>query len=235
MPSLANIQLSPKESCAKEAASTQPGIQLNSAFKVCGGAFAKHRMAMKLFRDVARAGLQSASIMTAADLSTQLIVEKKRLKSGEAIDGGMEASKPRPVATYDPVRTLHWATVGLTLHGPYFFFSFSRVDSLFGAATALRIVAKKTAFAQFVVFPPYLMALFWYVGVMEGSDDVVGKVCDRAPEAFVGGCLYWPVANYVNFSFVPSSARVLYIAAIGGLWNGYLSYMNARKIDGDTE
>ncbi|KAL7525897.1 hypothetical protein ACHAXR_003003 [Thalassiosira sp. AJA248-18] len=194
-----------------------------------------------LLRSAARAGLQSASIMAVADITTQLLVEKRSIaqyppsKQTIAIEDAT-TSLPPP-RHYDPMRTVRWAVVGLTLHGPYFFLSFGKLDRTLGAATNIFIVAKKTAAAQLIVFPPYLLALFTYMGVMEegnstNTDVIMAKVQDRVPKAFFGGCIFWPIANFINFSFVSVGARVPYLAAVGGLWNGYLSYMNGKIHDG---
>ena len=177
---------------------------------------------LNLFKSAAiRAGMQSASIMTVADIMTQLVVEKKSL---------VDDNTGKDLARYDPVRTLRWATVGLTLHGPYFRYCFARLDQIFaGTAQSLLVVAKKTALAQFIVFPPYLVALFTAIGIMEGSDNVVGKVRTNVPKAFMGGCIFWPITNCFNFALVPPTARVPYLASVGALWNGYLSFMNSKS------
>lgn len=158
-----------------------------------------------------RAGIQSGSIMCISDALTQIGIE------GKTFD-----------ATYDLYRTLRWTAAGLLLHGPYFFVGFSRVDSFFGAATSIQTVAKKTAFAQFVLFPPYLVLLFSFMGLSEGHSNVPRKVQERVPEAFVGGCVFWPISNGLNFALVPPSLRVPYVATSAGLWNCYLSWANAR-------
>ena len=170
---------------------------------------------MSLRNKVLRAGLQSGSIMCVADAMTQMVIEGKLLSVSNN-------------NAFDPVRTLRWGIAGLTLHGPYFFLGFRRVDRYFGAATSMSIVLQKTAVAQFILFPPYLVALFSYMGFMEGSEDIPTKVRHRVPEAFLGGCVFWPVANGVNFAMVPSTLRVPYLALSAGVWNSYLSWANAR-------
>ena len=157
--------------------------------------------------------------MTAADILTQL---------------GIETTKQH---NYNVHRTLRWTAAGLTLHGPYFFVGFSQLDRYFGAAPTFRTVALKTAAAQFILFPPYLCMLFAYMGWMEGCNDVPTKLRQRVPEAFVGGCVYWPVANGINFWLVPSTLRVPYLAMSAGMWNCYLSWANARgtKMQSETE
>lgn len=177
-----------------------------------------------LLQQVARAGFQSGTIMAAADVFTQTVIEG----SGNAAAAAEEVDWPR---------TGRWAIAGLTIHGPFFFLGFRRVDQYFGAATSLKIVAYKTATAQFVLFPPYLVALFSYFGYLESFNSsfnhdawtgVTTKVRHCVPAAFVSGCVFWPIANVLNFGFVPASLRVPYLAASAGVWNSYLSWTNAR-------
>ena len=102
---------------------------------------------------------------------------------------------------YDPY--MRWATVGLTLHGPYFLHAFGRLDCIMGGGTTLVHVTKKTATGQLVIFLTYLVALFLYMGALEGSasagaGDVTAKVWEKVPEAFVGGCAFWPAANLLT-------------------------------------
>lgn len=160
-----------------------------------------------------KAGLQSGSIMSVADVTTQWLVEGKNFSGG-----------------YDAKRTMRWALAGLTLHGPYFFLGFSAVDKRIGPATSIKVVAQKTAIAQFILFPPYLVALFTFMGVLEQQPSIMEKVRTKVPEAFISGCIYWPIANGINFAIVPATLRVPYLAASAGLWNSYLSWENARDM-----
>lgn len=80
-----------------------------------------------------------------------------------------------------------------------------------------------------MLFPPYLVALFTYLGLAEGNPDVAQKVRHKVPEAFIAGCVFWPVANGVNFMFVSGSLRIPWLAASAGCWNMYLSWENHRE------
>lgn len=156
-----------------------------------------------------RAGIQSGSIMAAADTVTQLQIEHR--------------------STWDARRTTRWATAGLFLHGPYFCAGFVQIDRYFGMATSFSNVIKKTLTAQIVLFGPYLAMLFGFLGWMEGHPNIQQKVQQQVPDAFIVGAFYWPVANSLNFALVPPSLRVPYLATAAGLWNGYLSWSNARQ------
>jgi protein Mpv17 len=129
---------------------------------------------------------------------------------------------------YDVERTLRWSICGLVLHGPYFYCGFSVLDKRLGRATSWKVVAKKTAAAQFVLFPPYLCLLFSLMGILEGRTDIIAKIKHQVPEAFLSGCIYWPIANGINFALVHDRMRVPYLALSAGLWNSYLSWNNQR-------
>ena len=165
---------------------------------------------------VVQAGLQSGTIMSVADLATQCCL------------GGDQ----RLPSMIDWDRTLRWSVAGLLLHGPYFFLGFSCLDAVFGAATHWSTVAKKTVTAQLVLFPPYLTLLFSYMAVAEGQRSlthVAEKVQQKVPQAFLGGSVFWPIVNAINFTFVTQTFRMPFLAACGAVWNSYLSWANARK------
>ena len=175
---------------------------------------------MKL-RHLLQAGAQSGTIMAVSDIGTQ-VWEKS------------SSSSTWTLSDLDAARTLRWTVAGIVLHGPYFATGFSFLDRQFGVATSLRTVVTKTAAAQFLLFPPYLIALFGLLGVLEGRPPahVMDKIQHRVPDVFVHGCAFWPVANMVNFALVSPTMRVPYVAACAGVWNSYLSWTNAR---GDAE
>jgi hypothetical protein len=187
-------------------------------------------MSPVLLRPAIKAGFHSASIMSLADLTTQLVVEDRAILPAHSHTTDDDKSINN---SYDPKRTMRWTAIGLTLHGPYFFTAFQQLDRIFGASTSLKVATTKTIFGQLIIFPPYLTALFVYMGLLEGmkKDDIRDKVYDRVPKAFVSGCIFWPFANMFNFSVVPVKWRVVYLAGVGGLWNGYLSYLNQSGDD----
>ncbi|EER10776.1 hypothetical protein Pmar_PMAR000820 [Perkinsus marinus ATCC 50983] len=57
----------------------------------------------------------------------------------------------------------------------------------------------KTAVAQVVVFPVYVVALFAYLGFLDGAPSITDNIAHKAPQAFVAGCGFWPVANMFGF------------------------------------
>mmetsp|Transcript_26405 Transcript_26405/g.26807 ORF Transcript_26405/g.26807 Transcript_26405/m.26807 type:complete len:194 (-) Transcript_26405:63-644(-) len=179
-----------------------------------------------LIPKIARSSLQAGSIMVVADAVTQIFVEKRVLIRVEKQEKYRSSH-----LHYDKMRTVRWGCAGLALHGPYFFVSMRRLDTYFGPASTLINAFKKTITAQVLIFPPYLFMLFPFIGALEGlpASDVMSKTKQRVPEAFLAGCLFWPVVNVFNFIFVPATMRVPYLAGLGSIWNSFLSWLNARE------
>eukprot|EP00934_Nitzschia_sp_Nitz4_P009294 Nitzschia sp. Nitz4//scaffold7_size249615//202268//202822//NITZ4_001204-RA/size249615-processed-gene-0.157-mRNA-1//1//CDS//3329558523//9284//frame0 len=167
---------------------------------------------MLTITSILKAGVQSSVIMTMADVGTQLLEKDVDADSN-----------------LDLHRTLRWTLAGLLLHGPFFYAGFSMLDRRFGAAATLKVVAAKTASAQFILFPPYLVALFGFMGALENHPNIVEKIKTKVPAAFASGCVYWPIANTINFAVVPPAMRVPYVATSAGVWNSYLSWTNSKK------
>ena len=61
------------------------------------------------------------------------------------------------------------------------------------------------------------------------TDVVWERVWAFVPRTFMAGGLFWPVANMVNFMWIPSTQRVLYVNAVGVVWNAYLSYASSSS------
>jgi hypothetical protein len=198
-----------------------------------------------------RSGLQSGVIMSIADITTQFVIEGKTFVDFDEHENNHNNNNNKvdddTCSAYSLTRTLRWTVAGLLLHGPYFYIGFSQLDKFVGAGVrkqqqqqqrqnvirgnltaSWKVVAQKTALAQFVLFPPYLAMLFGYMGYREGHPDIVQKIQQRVPEAFVSGCVYWPIANGINFAIIPTTFRIPYLAVSAGLWNSYLSWTNHR-------
>lgn len=125
-----------------------------------------------------------------------------------------------------------FALAGATLHGPYFYYGFKLMDRvpMYGVKTALGKSLTKTLVTQVTIFPLYLGLLFVYLGVLEGkSNDIIeDKVLTAWPRAYMSGSAFWPVANTVNFLYVPPSWRAPYVAGAGLVWNAIVSWENGR-------
>lgn len=85
-------------------------------------------------------------------------------------------------------------------------------------------VLKKTTLGQITLFPVYLSMFFCYMGLLEGKglEGGMEKLKASFSKTYASGSIFWPIANIINFRFVPATNRVLYVNACGLLWNTFL-------------
>jgi protein Mpv17 len=62
------------------------------------------------------------------------------------------------------------------------------------------------------------------MGVLEGRGLAGGieKLRTNFVNTFLGGSVFWPVVNMINFVHVPSTHRLLYVNGCGLIWNAFL-------------
>jgi protein Mpv17 len=156
-----------------------------------------------MMHPIVKAGLTSGGIMFVADIFAQGLQHLTSNTKGES--------------GFDPVRTVRFAAVGMTCHGPYFMAGFGWVDRLFGSPLSASgtvmwgVLAKKVLTTQLILNPPYMAILFAWMGLLEGRRTVasiVANVVAKWPAAFWMGNLFWPVANTINFRFLGPEYRV---------------------------
>eukprot|EP00270_Netrium_digitus_P019080 TRINITY_DN741_c0_g1_i1.p1 TRINITY_DN741_c0_g1~~TRINITY_DN741_c0_g1_i1.p1 ORF type:complete len:216 (+),score=36.27 TRINITY_DN741_c0_g1_i1:111-758(+) len=184
-----------------------------------------------------RAGLTSAVVMSVGDLTCQAIsnsvvdAKESRPKTKALVAETKDVSSSGSSRSgFDLQRTARFGLVGLTLHGPFFYHGMQQLDLRFGPAKSLQMAVQKSLIGQFTLFPTYVTSFFLYMGLLEGRSGaaLLDKVKAGFSAAFGAGCIFWPLANVINFRFVPVTGRILYLNGAGLLWNSYLSWTNVR-------
>jgi len=142
----------------------------------------------------------------------------------------------------DYERTLRFFTVGLTLHGPMFHYAlpwlhrvqFCGVKRVFG--NWQNHALPKVALGHVTLFPAYTSMFLGYLGVLEGLSfrENMERMASRLPDLLIYGSAIWPVANVVNFAYVPLHGRLLYLNMIGVGWNAFLSYQTCKGAGDET-
>jgi protein Mpv17 len=173
---------------------------------------------MSGWKPLLKAGLTSASVMSAGDAGFQII---KCINANQDIK-------------IDLKETAKFAIIGLTLHGPLVYSSFRWLEKLSGGQSrnaTFRNAAKYAAISQVTFFPMFSTAFFAYMGLLEGLslNECKEKVVKVLPPTMITGTAFWPAVTVVNFMYVPPAARVLYVNAAGLFWNAWLSYENAAE------
>lgn len=130
---------------------------------------------------------------------------------------------------FNYIRTLRQATFGLVIT-PYLHWQFSiLIPRLFPAGSSLPVL-KSVCWDQTVNAVLINSFFFLFIGVI--SNEGVTKSCDNLRNliwpTLIANWKLWPLAQTVNFLFVPIPFRVLWINIVCMFWSSYLSFVNAR-------
>ncbi|KAI0728622.1 hypothetical protein C8Q72DRAFT_833562 [Fomitopsis betulina] len=143
---------------------------------------------------------------------------------------------------YDIPRTLRFAAFGVGM-GPmigrwnfvlerYFPLRSANVPPGGGKApVSLRALGKRVAADQLFMAPIGLGIFIGSMGIMEGRDaaHIQRKYSDMYKPALITNWQVWPLAQVINFRFMPLAYRVPFQSSCGVFWTLYLSILNSRE------
>ena len=170
--------------------------------------------------DEYQASLDSSPILTKAttslvgfavsDVLTQVFIEKK---------------------AFDLRRLVKMASFGFLLHGTTGHFFYNFLDGLMPGATPATVAAK-VAIDQTLWAPCFMVMFFSYMMIFDGTPDLIGaKIKQDVFTAVKGSWMTWIPAHTVNFAFVPSDMRLLYINFIQVFFNMFMSVIGNTKAE----
>ncbi|KLO20399.1 hypothetical protein SCHPADRAFT_923568 [Schizopora paradoxa] len=92
-------------------------------------------------------------------------------------------------------------------------------------------VAKRVAADQLFMAPIGLAIFIGSMGAMEGRSgaQISEKYADLYKPAILANWQVWPLAQVVNFRYMPLAYRVPFQSTCGIFWNLYLSLLNSSK------
>ena len=154
-------------------------------------------------------GLTSMTGFAIGDILAQQFIEKK--------------------GKYNLNRTLKMASFGLLVHGTTSHWFYGKLDGKIPGTDA-GAVASKVFIDQVLWNPIFGVMFFGYMGLWErqGVDGTIKKIKGDLMTQVTGSWTVWPVAHAINFKFIPTEQRVLYINTIQIFYNCFLSIIGNR-------
>ncbi|KAI0639179.1 hypothetical protein C8Q77DRAFT_1046186 [Trametes polyzona] len=97
---------------------------------------------------------------------------------------------------------------------------------------SLRALARRVGADQLFMAPIGLALFIGSMGVMEGRSrkHIVRRYEDLYKPALIANWQVWPLAQLVNFRFMPLPYRVPFQSTCGVFWTLYLSLLNAKCV-----
>ncbi|OJT14363.1 Protein sym1 [Trametes pubescens] len=96
---------------------------------------------------------------------------------------------------------------------------------------SVRALARRVGADQLLMAPIGLSLFIGSMGIMEGRDakHIQQRFSDLYKPAILANWQVWPLAQLVNFRFMPLPYRVPFQSTCGVFWTLYLSLLNAKE------
>ncbi|BFY99393.1 hypothetical protein BsWGS_02433 [Bradybaena similaris] len=129
---------------------------------------------------------------------------------------------------YDLARTGRMAIIGVML-GPFNHFWYAFLDRLIVGKTR-RIIIKKIMIDQAVAGTFFCTSFLYGISILEGKthEAAIEEWKHKFLKIYMLDWTFWPMAQCINFKFVPSKFRVLYVCVSTFIWNSLLSYIKYK-------
>ena len=133
---------------------------------------------------------------------------------------------------FDFARMARLSSFGFFVHGSTSHWFYGKLDGKI-PGTSASAVASKVFIDQVLWNPIFGIMFFSYVAVLElkGLGYVVDKIQNELMTQVTGSWKVWPVAHAINFRFIPTQQRVLYINSIQIGYNCFLSLISNRQAE----
>ena len=150
--------------------------------------------------------------------------------------GSSSSSSSSMVFTWDYERTGRISSYGACVTGPLLAVWYPFLERLtkrhnlarFGT---LAVPCAKVFMDEIVLEPPFLLVFFGYMNVAEGGNiqTYQHKLSNEYLPTYTTSLMGWPIVLLLNFRYVPVFAQSAVVNICCVVWNGFLSYRNAKS------
>jgi len=118
---------------------------------------------------------------------------------------------------------------GLIYHGPSGHYFYNWLDSKI-VGTGAKEVFTKVAIDQTIWCPIFMSVFFTYLGLMAGdSFSTIGnKIKSDLLTACQGSWKVWPFVHFINFKFISTKHRLLFLNAVQIAFNMFLAFIGTK-------
>uniref|UniRef100_A0A7S1G146 Peroxisomal membrane protein MPV17 n=1 Tax=Corethron hystrix TaxID=216773 RepID=A0A7S1G146_9STRA len=133
-------------------------------------------------------------------------------------------------APFDLTRFITLSAFGFLYHGPSGHYFYNWLDSKI-TGTKAKAVFSKVAIDQLFWCPIFMTIFFTYLGVCKG--DGLAAIGDKIKADLLTACQgswkVWPLVHAVNFKFISTKHRLVFINGVQIAFNMFLSLIGSKK------
>ncbi|XP_041976722.1 mpv17-like protein 2 [Aricia agestis] len=158
-------------------------------------------------------------------LLTNCITSGLFMGLGDYIQQKIEAYPDTKKRDYDWYRTGRMLIVGGVL-GPLHHYYYVYLDKIWPRAD-LRSVGIKILWDQLACSPLTILCFFYGMGYLEkhSTTEINDEVKEKFMYVYLGDWFFWPPVQFINFYYLPTHYRVLYINIATTAYDVFLSFM----------
>lgn len=129
----------------------------------------------------------------------------------------------------DLARLASLTAFGFLYHGPSGHYFYNWLDSKI-VGTDAKAVVTKVAIDQIFWCPLFMTVFFTYLGLVNGDSaaTITSKVKNDLLTACQGSWKIWPVVHAVNFKFISTKHRLVFINGVQIAFNMFLSLIGSK-------
>jgi len=127
-------------------------------------------------------------------------------------------------------RFISLSAFGLLYHGPSGHYFYNWLDSKISGTDA-KDVALKVGIDQIIWCPIFMTVFFTYLGLVNGDSmtTIGNKLKNDLLSACQGSWKVWPIVHAVNFKFISTKHRLVFINGVQIAFNMFLSLIGTKK------
>ncbi|CAG7717217.1 unnamed protein product [Allacma fusca] len=143
---------------------------------------------------------------------------------GDFVEQRVEVSRGK-LPEFDWMRFGRMGVIGVLL-GPTHHYFYKYLDVLIPRRDG-RSIFKKIMADQLIACPMFSVQFFMGMAYLEGKSlpECWGEFKKKFPTVYAVDWTLWPPIQLINFYYIPTGFRVLYVNTMTAFWNVFLSYM----------
>lgn len=144
---------------------------------------------------------------------------------------------------FDIWRTIRFGVYGFCISGPLSYLWYKSLDKFIrvplnaSKMQMIKVSIHKVLWDELVFGPATLVVFFVGMSLLEGKTllNSYEKCKKEFMTTLIADLIVWPGAQFINFLFLPTHYRILYISSLNLFWNAFLSNMQHHGLPGHDE